>query len=443
MGIFLRRGIHRLNSLFIPPHRAPGSVLYALSTLLGALGRGLWLPFSLLYFHYVIGFPLPLVGVGLTLAGFWGMAITPLTGSLVDRFGARLLYILGFLLMGAGTLGYLMAHTFPIFLVAAMITQSAWACIGPAGSAYIAELFPKEDHDWWFGFNRSSMNLGLSVGVLLAGGIASIGGRASYQWLLIGSSLGYIVTGLLIFTIPARRGAVTRRTSERGERISYLTVLRDLPFLGFVVTQAILFLSYTILEVAIPPFLVGNVHAPTWSFSLLFTLNTIMVVVFQVPLMKVLNRFRRAQGIAAGGFTYALSYLLFAVAALLPGVALVPFLVVSMVIYTLGELFLSPPSYALGLALAPERARGRYMAVFGLGGQLAFTLAPVFFTSALTFNIYVFWIGFAVLTAATAGAVLLLERRLPAHTQRATSEEPGSELAVEVRREAKEEPLVV
>jgi hypothetical protein len=32
-----------------------------------------------------------------------------------------------------------------------------------------------------------------------------------------------------------------------------------------------------VLEIALPPFLVENLHTPAWGFSLLFTLNSIMV----------------------------------------------------------------------------------------------------------------------------------------------------------------------
>jgi MFS family permease len=417
------QGVARRFKPFVtPPHAIRGAGLYAASTLVNATGRGLWLPFSILYFHLVVGLPLPLVGAGLTGAGICGLLVTPLAGSLVDRFGARLLFLASFVLMGIGSLVYLLAHTFAIFLLGAIIISSAYAFSNPAGTTFIADVFPAEDRDWWFGFNRSAMNLGLSVGVLLAGWVAGVGGTASYHWLLLVSALGYFVTGMLVLAIPVMHHQSVASEREK-ERISYLTVLRDLPFLGFITTQATLFLSYAVLEIALPPFLAESLHTPAWGFSLLFTLNTIMVVVLQVPLMHLLARFRRTRGIAVGGLSYACSYLLFAAAALLPRIVLIPYLVVSIMIYTLAEMFLSPPSSSLGLALAPAQARGRYMAVFGLCGSLAFTLAPALFTALLALNASLFWLLLTGLTASAALAVLLLERRLPPHALRAPREE--------------------
>jgi MFS family permease len=296
----------------------------------------------------------------------------------------------------------------------------------PAGTAYVAELFPPEDRDWWFGFDRSAMNLGLSVGVLLSGWVASVGGTGAYHWLLFVSALGYFLTGALVLAIPP--SPFRSATSKQIEKpLTYVTILCDRPFLGFIVTQATLFLSFAVLEVALPPFLVENLHAPAWGFSLLFTLNTIMVVVLQVPLMQVLGRMRRTRGIVAGGLCYAFSYLLFAGAVGVPRTLLMPALVLTMIIYTLAEMFLSPTSYSLALALAPERARGRYMALFSLGGSLAFTVAPALFTFLLTLSSSFFWLMLAGITTSAALGALLLERWLPPHSLRSARLEPEAQ----------------
>jgi MFS family permease len=317
---------------------------------------------------------------------------------------------------------YLGAHSFSQFLVGSIVISSAYSFNMPAGTAYVAELFPPEDRDWWFGFDRSAMNLGLSVGVLLSGWVASAGGTGAYQWLLLVSALGYFLTGALILAIPSSpfRSAASKQSDEP---LSYATVLRDRPFLGFTVTQATLFLSFAVLEIALPPFLVEDLHAPAWGFSLLFTLNTIMVVVLQVPLMHLLGRMRRTRGIVVGGLAYAFSYLLFAAVILLPQSLLMPALVITLIVYTLAELALSPTSYGLALALAPEQARGRYMALFSLGGSLAFTVAPALFTFFLTLSPLFFWLVLAGMTTAAALGVLVVERWLPSHTLRSARQE--------------------
>ena len=84
-------------------------------------------------------------------------------------------------------------------------------------------------------------------------------------------------------------------------------------------------------------------------------------------------------------------------------------------------------AYGLALALAPERARGRYMALLSLGGSLAFTVAPALFTFLLTVNSSFFWLMLAGITTAAALGVLLLERSLPPHSLRPARQEPEAE----------------
>jgi MFS family permease len=182
-----------------------------------------------------------------------------------------------------------------------------------------------------------------------------------------------------------------------------------------------------VLEIALPPFLVENLHAPAWGFSVLFTLNTIMVVVLQVPLMHFLGKMRRTRGIVVGGLSYAFSYLLFATVMFVPQMLLMPALVITMIVYTLAELALSPTSYGLALALAPERARGRYMALFSLGGSLAFTVAPALFTFLLTVNSSFFWPMLAGMTAAASLGVLFLEHWLPPYSLWPARQEPETQ----------------
>lgn len=428
----------RVHSFFSPPHPVPRASLYASSVFIASLGRGVWVPFALLYFHVTVGLPLPLVGLGLTIGGLWAMAITPLAGTLVDRFGPRTPLVFGQIGAGLCMLAFLLVHSFAGFLLVSLLFSSAQAIQDPAFNALVADLFPEEDRDWWFGFNRSASNLGIGMGGLLAGGAVSLGGVGMYQVLLIANALSSIVTALLLLGIPlpvhAHRPApaVDRQSTE--EHGGYIAVLRDRPFLGFVIMQGILTLSYMALEIAMPPYVLSNLHAPAWGFSMLYTINTAMVVVLQMPLMRLLMKHKRTSGILAGGLVFAGSFLLFLAALALPGWLLIPYLALVMVIYTMGELLLSPSQVSLSMALAPEELRGRYMAISSLSYGISGTLAPVLFTSLLTLSPLLFWLSLTVLIAGTSCLVPALERHLPANTLRALPQEEAVEILAEAER---------
>src|SRR5262245_13996674 len=87
--------------------RIRGHEALVVAFLLDALGTGLYLPFSLLYFQRIAGLALPAIGTTLTLATVLTLPMNPITGTLVDRFGAKPLVVASQLLQATGFLGYL------------------------------------------------------------------------------------------------------------------------------------------------------------------------------------------------------------------------------------------------------------------------------------------------------------------------------------------------
>jgi hypothetical protein len=71
------------------PHLQPSQGWLVASSLINALGSGLFYPFAVLYFHAVADLSLPLVGLGLTVTTGVSLATVPLQGALVDRLGAH------------------------------------------------------------------------------------------------------------------------------------------------------------------------------------------------------------------------------------------------------------------------------------------------------------------------------------------------------------------
>src|SRR4051794_30932842 len=66
----------------------PAARRYAAVMVIDAAGTGLFLPFEALYGHSVIGLSFAAVGVSLTGASLAGLAVLPLAGRAIDRFGA-------------------------------------------------------------------------------------------------------------------------------------------------------------------------------------------------------------------------------------------------------------------------------------------------------------------------------------------------------------------
>lgn len=395
-------------SVRLPRTLGNGGPFFAM-ILINALGYGLFAPFSILYFHQVVGLSLPLVGLGLSLATGVGLVATPLGGPLIDRFGARLVAVVTNLLGAVGFAAYLSVHSFAGFLIVALFLAVGSSSGGTAGTALVVDLAAPADRDRWYALVRMAFNAGAGAGALLAGVLVAVGGTSGYRWIVGLNGLSFALAAGLLFLVRVHRSSVTTKAPSG----TYRTVLRDRPFLGLVGANALIWISVVALEVALPPYLIIIVHAPAWIVGLLFGLNTGMVVVLQIPVVRVVTSWRRTRIMAAGGLGYGLSFLLFAAAPFV-SLGLVPlYLCVCMILYTLAEIIYAPTSTALAAATAPIGMQGRYLAIFQLSLASAATITPALAGSLLAANPRGLWLLLALLMVGGAALIVLLERGLP------------------------------
>src|ERR671917_171802 len=102
--------------LGLPESRGHRRLLVAFAT--DALGTGLFLPFSLLFFTATTPVELTDVGIALSIAAVVRIPATALAGILTDRVGARAAIIGSNLVQCLGFAGYLFVDSFPHLLLA-------------------------------------------------------------------------------------------------------------------------------------------------------------------------------------------------------------------------------------------------------------------------------------------------------------------------------------
>jgi MFS family permease len=105
-------------------------------------------------------------------------------------------------------------------------------------------------------------------------------------------------------------------------------------------------------------------------YGALLSVNGLLIRAFEVPLTSLIRR-TPARLIIVGGFLgVALGFGLTAFATTLP------FLIITVVIWTAGEMLYSPASAAYVANLAPANQRGRYQGAWGLTAGAGLILAP-------------------------------------------------------------------
>ncbi|WP_308364172.1 MFS transporter [Streptomyces sp. ISL-86] len=382
---------------------------------ISAIGIGMYIPFSLVFFHHVTGLSFALVGVVMTVTGLTGLAFMPLAGSAVDRFGAKRVNLLLYAIRATGFALYPFASSLPAFAAVALVTALADRSFAVVQQSLIGEVARGTARDRLQASIRALQNAGMGAGALLVSGVLALWGTGGFTYTAWGNALAFTLAGLLVSRVrPVRdAGPVSAGRPSAG----YRTVLRDRPFLGLTAVNFLTALGYSALSVLFPLYITTWLHGPDSLTGAAFTVNTALCAGIGVLVAGRVRRSgaRRTRSAALGALLFAAAFVAqIVLGTLRPGqTATLVALLVVVAVYTLGELVHSPSGGALSVSAAPESVRGRYLATYQLSYSLASALAPSLFTGLLALDGRLPWAVLAVAALGAALALVRLERHLP------------------------------
>ncbi|MFF5488981.1 MFS transporter [Streptomyces virginiae] len=384
---------------------------------ISSVGIGMYIPFSLVFFHHVTGLSLTVVGLVMTVTGLAGLAFMPAAGTAVDRFGAKRVNLVLYGIRALGFALYPFAGSLPAFAAVSLVTALADRSFGVVQQSLIGEVAQGSARDRLQASTRALQNAGMGAGALLVSGVLALWGTGGFTYTAWGNALAFALAGLLVGRVRAVRAAGASVAAEAGS-VGYRTVLRDRPFLGLTAANFFTALGYSALSVLFPLYLSTWLTAPDSLTGAAFTVNTVLCAGIGVLIASRVRRSgaRRTRSAALGALLFAAAFVgQIVLGTLRPGrTATLIALLAIVVVYTLGELVHSPSGGALSVSAAPEAVRGRYLATYQLSYSLAGALAPSLFTALLAVDGRLPWALLAVAALGAALALLRLERHLPA-----------------------------
>lgn len=395
-----------------PPRRAR----YMLAMVVDAMGSGMYLPLSLLYFHHTTGAPVTRVGAIMSAAALLGLVSNPVTGILVDRYGARAVVIGGYLLRAVAFLGYPLVDSPGALFLAVLVVALGDVSFSPAIQSFIAEIAQGAARDKLIAAQRSLRNAGLGAGGLLAGAALAVGSDATYHAIVLTSGASFAIAAALIRSIPtepsaARTGTPTRR--------GYRLVARNRPFLALTMLNVLTAFGYMALSVSLPVYVTQHLHQPASLVGVLYAVNTVGIAALQIPTTRILTRYRRTRSVATGAVVFAAAFAGFAVlGAVSTGTALLIGVFAATAAFTAGELLHGATASALVANAAPADTRGRHLAVYQLSWALPTALAPAALTGLLSLSATGMWLVLAAGAAVAAAGMIRLEPHLPSDSVR-------------------------
>jgi len=395
-----------------------------LGGLVSALGNGMLIPFLFIYLHNVRGIGLGVAGLIVGANAVVSVVAGPVAGTLVDRRGGRSVLALSLVVLAAGYAAFAVVHTPWQGFLAAVVTGVGNGLFWPAQSTLLASLSPPDRRHATFAMQRVMMNLGIGVGALVGGLIADADRPGTFVALFAIDAVTFLVyLGVLLAAVAEPERAEGASSGRAG---SYAAVIRHRAFVGFVgLNTLFIFAGMSGFEL-LPVFAKNEVGVTEGAIGAIFFVNTVVIVLAQLPIAKLSEGHRRMRMLAVlGGLWAACWVAVSVVGGSVDGTTAAVLFAVVMGAFGIGECIHGAVQAPLVTDLAEPRLLGRYMALSALSWQVGFALGPAIGGFLLSVSPLGTWLVWAALCGIGAGLSLVLERAIPTGVRRTPVAQPA------------------
>ena len=315
---------------------------------------GFFMVIPMIAVHYVdgLGWAAGSIGLVLVVRQFFQQGLTPFSGVLADRFGAKPLIALGMIVraVGFGAMGF--AGTYGLLMTTAIVAAIGGALFESPRSAAVAALTDEGERSSYFAKTGVVAGLGITAGTQLGALLLGF----DFRLVALGGALTYVVLfAMIVLWLPAVQVA-EKGGPWQGLRLAF----RDRPFLtytGFMGGHQFMAAQFAITLPLVATAIAGNPSAVAWVYAV----NAAIAVVLGYPVPRIAERRLGAP-----------RALIVGVLATAAGLALIGFardtasLLVAVVVYSLGLVLARPGEQTVAAKLANPVALGSYFGVAAL-----------------------------------------------------------------------------
>ncbi len=273
----------------------------------------------------------------------------------------------------------------------------------PSQSTLMSRLVSDARRHTAFALQRATMNLGVGIGGVVGGLIASVDNPNSFTILFLIDAVTFLAYVVAIAFIP---DGPSERTEDSAPS-TYRAVLRHKTFVGLWTLNFVFVAAGISMFNLLPPFVRDQSGVSEREIGLFFLANTLVIVLVQLPLSHWIEGRRRMRALALMPVMFAISWLIVdGVGYWLTATTAFLVLLVPAVILGVAECFHGPAHQALVADIGPPELRGRYFAVHSLSWGLAGTVGPA--------------LGGYILARGAVRALAARRRGLPRRRRRST-----------------------
>lgn len=372
---------------------SPESWMLAVVMLINRSGS-MVLPFMGIYMTDHLGFGLKETGIVLSCYGFGAVFGSWFGGMITDKIGEfKVQYLSLFLSVPLFCLIPLFKTELSLAIII-FIQSSISDCFRPANSVAVTKYAKKGNLTRAFSLNRLAMNLGFSIGPALGGVLSTI----SYDFLFYFNAVGALLAAITYVWFFRNRKYRNEEEVLESKAITDISPYRDGKFILFSFACFLFSVSFFQLLNTLTIFYKQEAHLSQQGVGYILAYSGFIIVLMEMMLVQIADKkFRLQTTLFLGTLLCGISFFMLGF-----GTA-VWFLVLSMTILCIGEIWTLPFMSTATALRSGVNNKGAYMGLLGIGFSLSFIITPFLGTLiAQNYGFTILWIGTGILMAITA-----------------------------------------
>lgn len=344
-------------------------------------------------------------GLIITLFGVGSILGSATGGKLTDMIGFRPVQILSAIIGGILFILFSTITHFSTLCVLAVVISFFSEAFRPANFTAVAHYANEGTITRSYSLNRLAVNIGWSVGISLAGIIASI----NYKLLFIVEGGVSIIVGLLILSfLPQVKGFI-KKAKENAINMIIMKPWRDVFYVKFILLTTVFITCAFLMFRVVPVFFKEQWQIDEFAIGIIIGINGAVIALFEMIMINKIEAKRPPMFfIIIGAVLFAISYIMLSAPVNFHLVAAVAVII----IFTGGEMFSLPFINTIVISRSNEHNRGLYAAGYTLSWSCAQVIGPLLgFYIAKNLSYNWLWLGLAGMLLLCAWGFSILNKK--------------------------------
>jgi len=344
-------------------------------------------------------------GLIITLFGVGSILGSATGGKLTDIIGFRPVQILSSIIGGLLFILFSTITHFSTLCILAVVISFFSEAFRPANFTAVAHYAKENTITRSYSLNRLAVNIGWSAGISMAGIIASI----NYKLLFIVEGSVSILVGISILLLLPKVQDFIKKAKENRSTMVILKPWQDAFYVKFILLTTLFITCAFLMFRVVPVFFKEEWHIDEFAIGIIIGINGAIIALFE---MIMINKIEKKKSpmffIIIGSVFFAVSYLLLSA----PIIFHVLTAVLTIVIFTVGEMFVLPFINTVVISRSNEHNRGLYAAGYTLSWSCAQVVGPLagfFIAKHLGYNWL--WFGLACILLLCAYGFSILDKK--------------------------------